>query len=140
MTRMLFPIWSKRQRLANLLRCCSKKALPLQGVRVQARRLFNQIGEKNVIPWSALILRHAQEGNLAEAIELFRQLQNSSMQVDDFVLSSMIDVFADFALVEQGKQMHAYAVKVPSGLEASVFNSMVDMSLKCGMMDDAERL
>ncbi|XVF48485.1 hypothetical protein PTKIN_Ptkin03bG0194300 [Pterospermum kingtungense] len=110
------------------------------GNLVEARKVFNQIGEKNVISWSALILGYAQEGNLTEAIELFRQLQNSNMQVDDFVLSSMMGVFADFALVEQGKQMHAYAVKVPSGLEISVFNSVVDMYLKCGMLDEAERL
>lgn len=110
------------------------------GNLAEARRVFNQIGEKNVISWSALILGYAQEGNLAEAIELFRQLQNSNIQVDGFVLSSMMGVFADFALVDQGKQMHAYAVKIPSGLEISVFNSVVDMYLKCGMLDEAERL
>ncbi|KAK8523385.1 hypothetical protein V6N12_047905 [Hibiscus sabdariffa] len=105
-----------------------------------ARTVFNQIGEKNVISWSALILGYAQGGNLAEAVELFMQLQNNSMGVDGFVLSSMMGVFADFALVEQGKQMHAYAVKVPSGLEISVSNSIVDMYLKCGLLDEAERL
>ncbi|KAK6236879.1 hypothetical protein SCA6_012216 [Theobroma cacao] len=110
------------------------------GNLVGARRVFNQIGEKNVISWSALILGYAQEENLGEAIELFRQLQNRSMRVDGFVLSSMMGVFADFALVEQGKQMHAYAVKIPSGLEISVFNSIVDMYLKCGILDEAERL
>ncbi|XVF35501.1 hypothetical protein REPUB_Repub18cG0150900 [Reevesia pubescens] len=110
------------------------------GNLVEARRVFNQIGEKNVISWSALILGCAQEGNVAEAIELFSQLKNSSMQLDGFVLSSMMSVFADFALVEQGKQMHAYAVKIPSGLEISVSNSIVDMYIKCGMLDEAERL
>ncbi|MBA0848109.1 hypothetical protein Goshw_028453 [Gossypium schwendimanii] len=110
------------------------------GNLAEARRVFNQIGEKNVISWSALILGYAQEGNLAEAIELFEQLQNNSKQVDGFVLSSMMGVFSDFALVEQGKQMHAYAVKVPSGSEISVSNSIVDMYLKCGLLDEAERL
>ena len=37
-------------------------------------------------------------------MELFKQLQESSVQVDGFVLSSLIGVFADFALLEQGKQ------------------------------------
>ncbi|KAE8654585.1 putative pentatricopeptide repeat-containing protein [Hibiscus syriacus] len=76
----------------------------------------------------------------SEAIELFKQLQNSGMQVDGFVLSSMMGVFADFALVEQGKQVHAYAVKICSGLELSVSNSIIDMYLKCGLLDKAERL
>lgn len=106
----------------------------------KARRLFDQIELKNVISWSALILGYAQEGNLLEAMELFRQLRESKHQVDGFVLSGLMGVFADFALVEQGKQMHAYTIKAPSGLDISVANSMVDMYLKCGLTDDAERL
>ncbi|XP_022752217.1 pentatricopeptide repeat-containing protein At2g13600-like [Durio zibethinus] len=76
------------------------------GNLIKARGLFNLIGKKNVASWRALILGYAQEEKLAKAIELFRQLKNSSMQVDGSVLSIMIGVFADFALVEQGKQMH----------------------------------
>lgn len=106
---------------------------------IKARRVFDQIEAKNVISWSALILGYAQEGNLLEAMDLFRQLRESK-QVDGFVLSGLMGVFADFALVEQGKQMHAYTSKVPSGLAISVANSMVDMYLKCGLTDEAERL
>jgi pentatricopeptide repeat protein len=73
-------------------------------------------------------------------MELFRQLRESSIQVDGFILSSMMGVFADFALVQQGKQMHAFAIKVPSGVDISVCNSILDMYLKCGMINEAERL
>ncbi|KAJ7966005.1 Pentatricopeptide repeat-containing protein [Quillaja saponaria] len=106
----------------------------------EARRVFNQIRQKNVISWSALILGYAQEGNLPEAMYLFRQLRESRYQVDGFALSSLIGVFADFALVEQGKQMHAYTIKIPSGLDISVVNSVLDMYLKCGLTDEAEIL
>jgi pentatricopeptide repeat protein len=105
-----------------------------------ARRVFSHIEEKHVISWTALILGYAQEGNLAESMELFRQLRESSIQVDGFILSSMMGVFADFALVQQGKQMHAFAIKVPSGVDISVCNSILDMYLKCGMINEAERL
>ncbi|QDP16937.1 hypothetical protein Tsubulata_013519 [Turnera subulata] len=105
----------------------------------QARQVFGQIVGKNVISWSALILGYAQEGNLEEAMKLFRQLRESNILVDGYVLSSMLGVFADLALVEQGKQMHAYTIKVPSGLGMSVCNSIVDMYLKCGLIDEAER-
>ncbi|XP_059460468.1 putative pentatricopeptide repeat-containing protein At3g15130 [Corylus avellana] len=107
---------------------------------IKARRVFDQIEEKNVISWSALILGYAQEGDLLEAMDLFRHLRQNKHQVDGFVLSSLMGVFADFALVEQGKQIHAYTIKVPSGLDMSVANSMVDMYLKCGLTDEAEQL
>lgn len=107
----------------------------------KARKVFDQITQKNIISWSALILGYAQEGNLLEAMDLFRQLTESKChQVDGFVLSSLMGVFADFALVEQGRQIHAFTAKVPSGLDISVANSILDMYLKCGLTDEAERL
>jgi pentatricopeptide repeat protein len=36
--------------------------------------------------------------------------------------------------------MHAFAIKVPSGVDISVCNSILDMYLKCGMINEAERL
>ncbi|EEF45930.1 pentatricopeptide repeat-containing protein, putative [Ricinus communis] len=109
------------------------------GKLCEAQRVFSQIEEKNVISFSALFLGYAHGGNLADAMSLFRRFRESDVEADGFVLSSMIGVFADFALVEQGKQMHAYSIKVPSGSDLSVCNSIVDMYLKCGVIDEAER-
>ncbi|CAL5359092.1 unnamed protein product [Camellia sinensis] len=86
----------------------------------EAQQVFDQVERKSVISWTA--------PNCGE----------SSIRVDGFVLSSMIGVFADFVLVEQGKQMHCYTIKVPSGLDISVANSIVDMYLKCGLIEEAE--
>lgn len=107
----------------------------------EARSVFEQIKQKNIISWSSLILGYAQEGNLEEAMNLFKLLRVSMChQLDGFVLSSLIGIFADFALVEQGRQMHALATKTPSGLDISVANSILDMYLKCGDPDESERL
>lgn len=103
----------------------------------QARRVFEQTEEKKIVSWSALILGYAQDENMEDAMDLFRQLRESSIQMDGFVLSGMISVFADYAFAEQGKQMHAYTVKVPCGLDISVANSILDMYLKCGLIDEA---
>ncbi|XP_059640336.1 putative pentatricopeptide repeat-containing protein At3g15130 [Cornus florida] len=110
------------------------------GNSLEAWKVFNQVEHKSVISWTALILGYAQEGMVSEAMDLFRQLRESSIQVDGFVLSSMIGVLADLALAEQGKQMHSYAIKVPSGFDVSLANSIVDMYLKCGLIEEAERL
>ncbi|XP_058206751.1 putative pentatricopeptide repeat-containing protein At3g15130 [Rhododendron vialii] len=110
------------------------------GYLFEARKVFDQLEQKSVISWSSLILGYAQQGNLKAAMDLFRQLRESNIWVDGFVLSSMIGVFSDFALVEQGKQMHCYTAKFPSGMEKSVANSIVDMYLKCGLIEEAERV
>lgn len=109
------------------------------GCLPEARSVFDQIEEKNVISWNALILGCAQEGSLPEAMILFRLLRESKMEIDGFVLSSLIGVFADFSLVEQGRQMQAYAAKLRSGEDISVANSLLDLYLKCGLTDEAEK-
>ncbi|CAI9759659.1 unnamed protein product [Fraxinus pennsylvanica] len=93
------------------------------GYLFQARKVFDQLETKSVVPWTTLIIGYSQEGNLSEAMDLFRQLKGSRIPIDRFVLSSMISVFADFALAESGKQMHSYAIKTPSGLETSPFGT-----------------
>ncbi|KAK4799576.1 hypothetical protein SAY86_024941 [Trapa natans] len=57
---------------------------------------------------------------VAGAIVDFYIKVESPKEVDGLVISSLIGVFADFALAEQGKQMHAYTVKVPCGWDISV--------------------
>ncbi|XP_047324975.1 putative pentatricopeptide repeat-containing protein At3g15130 [Impatiens glandulifera] len=105
-----------------------------------AHKVFDEIQEKNIVLWSSLIQGYAQQRSLEEAMNLFRQLRKSrTVKVDGFTLSSMISIFADFALAEQGKQMHSYATKVPYGLWVSVSNSIVDMYMKCGLLDEAEK-
>lgn len=105
---------------------------------VEARRVFNRIEHQNVVSWNSLILGYAQEDNLPEAMGLFQKLRESKHQLDGFILSGLLGVFADLALVEQGKQMHAYTIKVPYGLEIPVTNSILDMYMKCGMTDEAD--
>ncbi|KAF5182663.1 Pentatricopeptide repeat-containing protein [Thalictrum thalictroides] len=104
----------------------------------EAQQIFNLIVRKNVICWTAIIVGCRQEGHIHDAMDLFKQLRKTEIQVDSFILSIMISIFADFSLVEQGKQMHSYTIKVSSGLDLSVANSLIDV-YKCGLTEEAKR-
>ncbi|GKD42270.1 putative pentatricopeptide repeat-containing protein, partial [Tanacetum coccineum] len=110
------------------------------GYLCDAQKVFDCVAEKSVISWTTLVVGYAQYGNLSKAMESYRELKKSGVTVDEFVLSSLMAVFADFALVEQGKQMHALTIKLPSGLHISVANSVMDMYIKCGIIEDADKL
>ncbi|KAL2935642.1 hypothetical protein RDABS01_018760 [Bienertia sinuspersici] len=109
------------------------------GYLVEAHKLFDYIEDRSVISWASLVLGYAQEGYFMEALDVLRQLSESNIQVDSYTLSALISVFADFAFLEQGKQLHAYSIKVPSGLELEVGNSIADLYHKSGLMEEAER-
>ncbi|PNT62189.1 putative pentatricopeptide repeat-containing protein At3g15130 [Brachypodium distachyon] len=104
-----------------------------------AMQVFNRLEQKNAIQWTTVIVGHAQEGQVKEAMELFGRFWSSGVRADGHVLSSVVGVFADFALVEQGRQVHCYTVKTPAGLDVSVANSLIDMYHKCGLTDEAAR-
>ncbi|KAL6651736.1 hypothetical protein ACP70R_010661 [Stipagrostis hirtigluma subsp. patula] len=104
-----------------------------------AMQVFDRLERKNAIQWTTVVVGHAQEGQLKEAMELFRRFWSSGVRADAHVLSSVVGIFADFALIEQGRQVHCYTIKNPHGLDVSVANSIVDMYLKCGLTDEAER-
>ncbi|XXG40446.1 hypothetical protein AAC387_Pa01g1159 [Persea americana] len=105
----------------------------------EARSVFDQIGQKNIISWTTMIMGYTQEGSMWEATGLFCEFRRSGSRIDGYILSNMVDAFADFTLVEQGKQIHCLTVKVSCGLDVSVANSLVDMYLKCGLTEEAER-
>ncbi|KAK9167691.1 hypothetical protein Scep_002882 [Stephania cephalantha] len=109
------------------------------GQLADARTLFDEIALKNIICWTAMIAGYTREGNLCDAMNLFDDLRKTEIEVDGFILSSLIGIIADFALAEQGKQFHSYILKLPSGLDISVANSVIDMYLKCGLLEEAKK-
>ncbi|KAK3143297.1 hypothetical protein QOZ80_4AG0298630 [Eleusine coracana subsp. coracana] len=105
-----------------------------------AMQVFDRLERRNAVQWTTVVVGHAQEGQLKEAMALFRRFWSSGVRADAHVLSSVVGVLADFALIEQGKQVHCYAVKQQNPLDVSVANSLVDMYLKCGLPEEAQRL
>ncbi|GFQ07897.1 putative pentatricopeptide repeat-containing protein at3g15130, partial [Phtheirospermum japonicum] len=105
-----------------------------------ALHVFDKMEVKSLVSWTALMVNYARQGHLLETMNLFRHLRMSVNVLDSFVLSSLINVFADFAMVGLGKQMHAYVIKIPYDLDVSVINSILDMYLKCGLIEEAEKL
>ena len=105
----------------------------------EAKKVFDLAENKNAIFWTALVAGYSEEGLLKEAMEIFSQIRNLGVQIDGFLLSALIGIFADLALINQGKQVHAISVKLPFGSEVSVANSILDMYFKCGIPEEASQ-
>ncbi|VFQ58875.1 unnamed protein product [Cuscuta campestris] len=107
----------------------------------EAQKVFDHVLQKSVLCWTPLIIGYAQQGDLVKALSLFRELRvEREVPIDEILVSSLMGVFADFSLVELGKQLHSYSIKLPCSLNTPVSNSVIDMYLKCGFIHEAERL
>eukprot|EP01018_Ginkgo_biloba_P033989 Gb_34779 [translate_table: standard] len=105
-----------------------------------AGRMFNQMLQRDLVSWTAMIGGCAKNGCSEEAIKLFCQMQWSCIKPNNFTFGSVLSACANLAALEQGKQIHAHIIR--TGFESNVFagSAVVDMYAKCGSIEDARQL
>ncbi|KAG8369013.1 hypothetical protein BUALT_Bualt15G0106100 [Buddleja alternifolia] len=111
------------------------------GDMVCARRVFDEMSERNIVSWNSLIVGFLQNGYYDEAIGVFNRLIAEDMiRPDQVSFSSVLSACSNVCRAALGRQVHGVIVK--QGLEylAYVKNSLMDMYCKCGVFDDAEKL
>ncbi|XP_057822921.2 pentatricopeptide repeat-containing protein At1g11290, chloroplastic isoform X2 [Cryptomeria japonica] len=105
-----------------------------------ARKLFNQMLELDVVTWTAMIAGYARSGHGEESLILFSQMLRSGPDPDSFSLTSVLGVCADLAIVNQGRQFHAQAIKRGLELDISVGSALITMYAKCSCIEDAHEV
>jgi pentatricopeptide repeat protein len=105
-----------------------------------ARRLFDEMPDRNVVSWSALIGGYADAGMHHASLLTFRSALTHAVQVNDFTVSCIVRVCAAATLFELGAQVHSRSIK--TALDASPFvgSSLVSLYSKCGLVDCAYRV
>eukprot|EP01018_Ginkgo_biloba_P034623 Gb_37261 [translate_table: standard] len=107
------------------------------GSVVDARGVFDQMGKRNVVSWTAMIAGYAQNGYVDEALILFRQMQRTEIQPNEFTFASILPACGNLATL---KDVHEDIIN--NGFESNVFvaNALVDMYAKCGKIECARNL
>ncbi|KAK7324868.1 hypothetical protein VNO77_28762 [Canavalia gladiata] len=104
-------------------------------------KVFEIIEAKDIIAWSAMLAGYAQTGETEEAAKIFLQLTKEGIRPNEFTFSSIINACAaPTASVEQGKQFHAYAIKMRLNNALCVSSALVTMYAKRGNIDSAHEV
>ncbi|KAK2354722.1 pentatricopeptide repeat-containing protein, mitochondrial [Trifolium repens] len=114
-------------------------AYALRGEVEVARRLFEQMGERDVVSWTAMISGYSHAGCFQEALELFVQLEGLGMKPDEVAVVAALSACARLGALELGKRIHRqYAGKNwTCGPNRWFTSAVVDMYAKCGSIDTA---
>ncbi|KAL6005255.1 hypothetical protein ACLOJK_005817 [Asimina triloba] len=102
-----------------------------------ARRLFDEMPQRNLISWTAMIAGFSQNGKFPEAVAAFSHMRAAGEKPTQFALSSVIQAAALLGSLKFGKQMHSLSVKSGFSVELFVGSNLADMYSKCGALVDA---
>ncbi|GAB4859766.1 Pentatricopeptide repeat-containing protein At2g27610 [Ancistrocladus abbreviatus] len=107
----------------------------------EAAKVFEIIGKKDIVAWSAMVAGYAQIGDTEGAINIFRELTKEGIWPNEFTFSSVINACAaPIAAAEQGKQFHAFSIKSGFSNALCVSSALVTMYAKRGNIRNANEV
>lgn len=105
-----------------------------------ARQVFDEMLERDVVLWTAMIAGYVQHGLSEKALQLFEEMLEEGVSVNQFTIASVLSACAVGEYLEKGQQVHGKLVKTGSEPDAFVASALVDMYAKCGNLEDAHKV
>ncbi|XVF11489.1 hypothetical protein REPUB_Repub08aG0031800 [Reevesia pubescens] len=105
-----------------------------------ARLLFDRMPEKNVVTWTGIITGYVKQKRYKEGIELFYQMKNCGVEINELTLVSVLSACANLGAWEIGKWVHEYTDKKRIFLNPKLGAALIDMYAKCGHIDKASQV
>lgn len=108
------------------------------GMMIDARRLFDEMPERNLVSCNMIIAGMIDSGDYLEAFLLFLDLWEEFSDCGSRIFATMIRASAGLELISVGKQLHSCALKMGFGDNVFVSCALIDMYSKCGSIEDAQ--
>lgn len=121
------------------------------GSMEEAIQIFDGMSQPNEVSCTSLMGGLSQTNRVEDALRMFGKMHRNAIRIDPVALSSILGVCAkcedgessankrfSFWRNAYGQQIHALVIKLGTGSDLHVGNSLIDMYAKCGDMDCAE--
>ncbi|KAG8373713.1 hypothetical protein BUALT_Bualt11G0053300 [Buddleja alternifolia] len=72
----------------------------------EALQVFDSMPERNLVSWKAMIVAYARNGFCSEALKLMYRMQAEGIQVDDYILSTVLTACGYFNWDEKSSRKH----------------------------------
>ncbi|XP_058074751.1 pentatricopeptide repeat-containing protein At4g39530-like [Magnolia sinica] len=107
------------------------------GKMEDANVTFLKMSVHDLVSWTTIMAGHVQNLQYGEALELFRVFRKTGMVFDRYTVATVINACTGLQAIDQGKQIHALALKL--GIEFCDFlmTSLLHMYSKCRWIEDA---
>uniref|UniRef100_A0A7N0U3E0 DYW domain-containing protein n=1 Tax=Kalanchoe fedtschenkoi TaxID=63787 RepID=A0A7N0U3E0_KALFE len=110
-------------------------------VAIELMKEMEKLGVRpDVFTWTSIISGFCHNNMGAQALELFKDMLWSGIEPSGVTISSALSACAKLKVLNKGKELHLYAVKMGVMRDVLVANSLIDMYSKCGDLEAARRI
>ncbi|CAK9137407.1 unnamed protein product [Ilex paraguariensis] len=110
------------------------------GVVDEARLVFDELLIKSAVTWTTIITGYVKSGKGEISLQLFKEMRETDVVPDRYVLSSVLSACSMLEFLEGGKQIHAYVLRRGTEMDVSVSNVLIDVYLKCGRVKNGRKV
>ncbi|KAH7865595.1 hypothetical protein Vadar_008731 [Vaccinium darrowii] len=105
-----------------------------------ARKVFDEMRERNLYTWSAMIGACSREQRWKEVVGLFyKMVMGDGIVPDYFLFTKILQACGKCGDVETGRLIHSIAIRSGMSYETRLANSILAVYAKCGRLDWAKR-
>ncbi|KAJ8753390.1 hypothetical protein K2173_019789 [Erythroxylum novogranatense] len=109
-----------------------------------AKELLDGMNEKFGGGWNAMMSGYMHHGLYHEALDVFRKMLSSEIQLDEYAYTNVISACANAGFFNFGKQVHAYILKnvvTPTpAFSLPVNNALITLYWRCGKIEQAHEI
>ncbi|XP_076946587.1 pentatricopeptide repeat-containing protein At4g33170-like [Bidens hawaiensis] len=105
-----------------------------------AHQVFDEILSPDEVSWTSMISGCVENGDGDRALVVYHKMVRSGVFPDEFTYATLIKACCYSTALEQGRQIHANAIKSNCGGDDYVSTSLIDFYAKCGNIDESYRL
>lgn len=105
-----------------------------------ARRVFDKIRERDVVMWNSMLAGYGQNRYPEDCLVLCGEMALNKVRPTVATLVTAISSAADMAVIQQGRELHAYSWRQGFEFQDKVKTALVDMYAKSGSVKVARNL
>jgi pentatricopeptide repeat protein len=102
--------------------------------------VFDGMPERNTISWNAIIAGYTEFGRLAQAIELFLEMERKGLVPDEATFATLLAAVDGPSCSFLMQQLHGKIVKYGQYLGFVVLNAAITAYSQCGVLSDSRRI
>lgn len=106
----------------------------------EAREVFDQLQNRSVVSWGAMITAYANYGHGFLALELLERMQYGDVQPNEVIFLNILKACGSIKAIEQGKLVHHQIIKSGMELDDEICSTLIDMYAKSGSLEEARNV